>query len=52
MDTAEDLELVREIYQRLYPAQPDFALADVIRLLQQTPELLEINRGVKQKAVR
>lgn len=52
VDTAQDLELVREIYQRLYPAKPDFTIADVIRLLQQTPELREINQGVKQRAAR
>lgn len=52
VDTAEDLALIREIYQGLYPGKPEFALADVIRLLQQQPELLEINRNIKQKAVR
>ena len=52
VDTAQDLGLIREIYQRLYPAKPDFSLADVISLLQQAPQLLEINQGVKQKAVR
>ena len=44
LDYAEDLELVRQIYARLYVPAKVFGLRDVMRLLRANPELLEINR--------
>ncbi len=44
LDYAEDLELVRQIYARLYVPGKVFSLRDVMRLLRASPELLEINR--------
>jgi spore coat polysaccharide biosynthesis protein SpsF (cytidylyltransferase family) len=43
---------VREVYQRLYPSNPAFTLADVLQLLDQQPGLAAINRHTPQKAVR
>jgi len=51
VDSAEDLEFVRAIYQRL-ENQPEFSWRDVLALLQREPELIEINRSVSQKALR
>jgi spore coat polysaccharide biosynthesis protein SpsF (cytidylyltransferase family) len=48
VDEPEDLELTRELYARL--AEP-FDLADVIRLLDASPELGELNRHVVQKPI-
>lgn len=50
VDTTEDLEFVREIYARL-ENQPDFLWRDVLVLLEREPELIEINRLVRQKAL-
>jgi spore coat polysaccharide biosynthesis protein SpsF len=52
VDTEEDLELARAIYEELYPANPAFSLSDVLSLLDKRPELLELNRAVTQKAAR
>jgi spore coat polysaccharide biosynthesis protein SpsF len=52
VDESADLELVREVYQRLYPSNPAFTLADVLQLLDQQPGLAAINRHTPQKAVR
>jgi spore coat polysaccharide biosynthesis protein SpsF len=52
VDTVEDFELVREIYEELYPNSPDFTLADVLDLLRRRPELAAINQHVQHKAVR
>lgn len=41
VETAEDLALVRAIYERLYMENPRFGLDDVLDLLDQSPELLE-----------
>jgi spore coat polysaccharide biosynthesis protein SpsF len=52
VDTIEDFEVIRSIYEELYPANPSFSLNDVIGLLERRPELIEINREIKQKQVR
>ncbi len=52
VDTIEDFEVIRSIYEELYPKNPSFSLVDVIELFQRRPELMEINRGIRQKRVR
>jgi spore coat polysaccharide biosynthesis protein SpsF len=52
VDTQEDLELVRDVYRQLYPENPAFTLADVLKLIEQQPRLVELNRHTPQKAVR
>lgn len=52
VDTPEDFRLVSTIYQALYPSHPHFGWLDVLRLLEQRPELKTINQQVRQKAVR
>jgi spore coat polysaccharide biosynthesis protein SpsF len=52
VDTPEDFALVSRVYEELYPAKPDFDLADVLELLARRPELADLNRGVQQKKVR
>ena len=49
VDTPEDLELVRRIYD--YFDDDAFSWHDVLALLEQHPDWLEINRTVEQKAV-
>jgi len=48
VDTAEDLELARRIYEALYRGSP-FSLDEVLRFLRDNPGLMEINRHVEQK---
>lgn len=52
VDTKEDLGLVREIYERLYPDNPDFSIYDVVKLLNAHPELVTLNADIRQKTVR
>lgn len=49
VDTPADFELVREIYDALYPDEPDFGLHEVLALLGRRPELLALNAHVRQK---
>jgi len=49
VDTPEDLAFVREVYARL---DDDFAWHDVLQILAQEPQLMELNRHVRQKALR
>ena len=51
VDTPEDLELMRVIYQRL-GWKGDFLWRDVLALFDDAPELAVLNRGVAQKALR
>ncbi len=52
VDTEQDLQLVRIIFETLYEANPAFDLAEILALLAVRPELREINRYVEQKSVR
>jgi spore coat polysaccharide biosynthesis protein SpsF len=52
VDTPEDFELIRRIFEELYPANPEFTLYDMLDLFERRPELVAINRQVKQKPVR
>ena len=52
VDTAEDYELVKTIFEKLYPTNPRFTLYDILELLEREPELAYINQHVEQKAVR
>lgn len=47
VDAPEDLEFVRAIYRRLEGRS--FGWKDVLRLIEEEPELAEMNRGIVQK---
>jgi spore coat polysaccharide biosynthesis protein SpsF len=49
VDTAEDLELIREIYQRFLP-RVDFGWMEILDLMEREPELMEVNVAVKHKS--
>jgi spore coat polysaccharide biosynthesis protein SpsF len=51
LDTAEDLQLIRAIYSH-FDNRDDFTWHEVIELLEQRPDLLEINSHIVQKPVR
>lgn len=43
VDETLDFELIRQIYESLYPAKPDFNTDDVLALLDRRPELKTLN---------
>lgn len=49
LDTQEDYELIRSIFEELYPQNSAFSALDVIKLLRDRPELVSINRNIKRK---
>lgn len=51
LDTAEDYQLIKAVYEGLWLANPDFSAEDVVQYLRARPELAVINAGIKQKAV-
>jgi spore coat polysaccharide biosynthesis protein SpsF len=52
VDTPEDFELVRQVFEELYPVKPIFSLSDILELFQRRPDLPAINQNIQQKAVR
>lgn len=48
VDTAEDLQLLREIFAR-FDGRDDFTWLDVLHLLEREPQLARINAGVRHK---
>ncbi|SYZ74701.1 conserved hypothetical protein [Candidatus Zixiibacteriota bacterium] len=46
VDEPADYELVRKIYERLYPSNHNFTTRDILDLLRSEPELKKINSGV------
>ncbi len=52
VDNEEDFILIESIFQELYPKDPRFGLYDIIDMLQRRPELIEINRHIKDKPIR
>lgn len=44
VDEPEDFDLISKIYEGLYPVKPNFRMADILKLLQQKPEWLSINK--------
>jgi spore coat polysaccharide biosynthesis protein SpsF len=49
VDTPEDFDFVSHVYR--YLGENTFSWTDVLDLLQEHPELLEINKDIKQKAL-
>ena len=50
VDTPEDLEFVRQVYNRFH-GRDDFTWQDVLDLLHNEPKLLEINAGVRHNTL-
>ncbi len=43
LDTAEDFEVIRTIYEALYPNNPAFNLAEILEYLDQHPSIVKLN---------
>lgn len=51
VDTPEDLEFVRQVAQR-FDCRDDFSWLDVLRLVEENPELTAINAGISHKTLK
>ncbi|MBN3039638.1 MAG: glycosyltransferase family protein [Candidatus Omnitrophica bacterium] len=52
LDTKEDFEFIKTVYEALYPLKKYFDAYDILDFLNKNPQVLEINRKIVQKAVR
>jgi spore coat polysaccharide biosynthesis protein SpsF len=50
VDTPEDLELVRCLFDAVYPTHTEFTLAELLATMQAHPDWLAINQHVRQKS--
>ncbi|MCD4760805.1 glycosyltransferase family protein [bacterium] len=51
MDTKEDFKFIDSVYKRIYPKKQLFSMDDVLELLDREPELIDINKHIKQKKI-
>lgn len=49
LDTPEDYELIKIIYENLYPQNPLFSMDEILSLLEKKPEISKINAHIEQK---
>lgn len=49
LDTEEDYTLVRKIYEKLWPKNPDFSFKEILEIFEKEPELFDINSHIQQK---
>lgn len=52
LDERADFEVIRAVYEQLYPLNPLFTVADVVNFLDRHPEIRVINEAVALKEVR
>lgn len=52
LDTEEDWELISKIYDKLYFGTHNFYLKEIIQLMEDYPELYEINKDIEQKKIK
>lgn len=48
LDTKEDFDLIKKIFESLYNLKKNFHLNDIISLMQQNPNLFKLNNKIKQ----
>ena len=49
VDTPEDFELIKRLFEKLYPINSKFSLEDILEVLKENPSWLEINKEIVQK---
>lgn len=50
VDEPQDFEFIRQVYESLYLANADFAMEDILQLLEKKPEMRLINQGIQRNA--
>ena len=49
VDTSEDMELIRRIFESLYVENPEFSMKDILSKMAANPDWIKINSYVKQR---
>src|SRR3990167_2257529 len=48
LDTQADYEFIKAIYRNLYKNNPEFTSSEIIKFLDKHPEIIELNRDIRQ----
>ncbi len=48
VDEPQDFELIRQVYEELYPINEDFAMQDILQLLERRPEMSAVNQDIRR----
>jgi spore coat polysaccharide biosynthesis protein SpsF len=51
LDTPKNLQLIKVIFENLYPKNSSFSALDIVRFLRKNPQLLKINKNIKRKVI-
>ena len=51
VDTPADLQLVRTVYEKLYPENPEFGYQEIFSLFDANRELAQVNAVIPQKKI-
>ncbi|WP_417317870.1 cytidylyltransferase domain-containing protein [Emcibacter sp.] len=46
LDTPEDYQLIKAVFDHLYPVNPEFILGDILEFLQENPEIAALNQKI------
>ena len=49
VDEQKDFDLIKIIFENLYPMNPNFSAADAIKFLNSNPEIRDLNKDIMQK---
>jgi spore coat polysaccharide biosynthesis protein SpsF len=52
VDEESDLRFVRQVYRRLYRDRKFFFMDDILNMLEKEPQLVQINKNIKQKDIK
>ena len=52
LDTQEDLELIKKVFEAIYPRKNYFSSWDIMRLIKENPDIPLINQNIAQKPIR
>jgi spore coat polysaccharide biosynthesis protein SpsF len=49
LDEESDYELIKAVFEALYPSNPNFTAGDVVQWLYKHPDIIALNKNVRQK---
>ncbi len=48
VDEPQDFELIRQVYEELYPIHADFTMQEILQLMERRPEMSAVNQDIRR----
>ncbi len=48
VDESQDFELIRQVYEELYPIHADFTMQEILQLMERRPEMSAVNQDIRR----